>query len=134
MKFGISTLKRTISALLVGLVLLAGMVVPAEAQRRHGRWAGRHDNGRHLGWTRGRHLGWRNRRSDNEDRFRRRSIRRHRKDERRALRRHQREERRGFRNRAHGDRVAFIGPPVRVSNRRQRFERRQFRESRRWRN
>jgi hypothetical protein len=128
MRFGISTLKRTISALVVCLVLLAGMIVPAEAQRRHGRWAGRHDNGRHLGWTRGRHLGWRNRRFNDDDRFRRRSIRRHWRDERRALRRHQREERRGFRNRARGDRVRYIGPPVRVSNRRQ------FRESRRWRN
>ena len=68
MRFGISTLKRTISALMIGAFLLVGMAAPAEAQRRgknKNKWdrhdiSRRHDNGRHTGWTRGRHLGWRN--------------------------------------------------------------------------
>lgn len=101
MRFGFDTLKRTICALLVGLVLVAGAAVPAEAQRRgrDGRWwDGRHDNGRHLGWTRGRHRGWSNRDRDDDDRRRRRrAIRRARREDRREWRQDRREWRRQWR-------------------------------------
>lgn len=59
------TLRRTISALAIGAVLLAGLSGEALAQRhraRHARtgrhWLTRHDQGRHLGWTKGQHRGW----------------------------------------------------------------------------
>ena len=120
MRFGISTLKRTISALMIGAVLLVGMAVPAEAQRRgknKNKWdrhdiSRRHDNGRHLGWTRGRHLGWRNRNRDWDDdrRRRRRAFWRNRRDDRRWDDRRtfqRRWERRNFYNRVFGDRVGF---------------------------
>lgn len=123
MRFGISTLKRTICALLVGAFLLIGLAVPAEAQRRgsDGRWwDGRNDNGRHRGWTRGRHRGW-----DNNNQWRRRALRRQRRewrddrrewrDDRRDWRRSRRQWRRTNWSR---NRVNFIGPPVRVWNRR----------------
>ena len=94
MRFGISTLKRTISALMIGAFLLVGMAAPAEAQRRgknKNKWdrhdiSRRHDNGRHTGWTRGRHRGWGNRdrdRDDDDRRRRRRAFRRDRRDDRR---------------------------------------------------
>ncbi len=92
MKFDISTLSRTISALALGAVLLAGASSEALAQRPgHGP---RHVNrGRHLGWTIGRHRGWdRNRRND-DFRFGRRDLKRHERGERRDLREHQHSER-----------------------------------------
>jgi hypothetical protein len=124
MRVEISTLRRTVCALLVGLLLWAGMGDVAFAHK--GR-QGRGDRGRHTGWTRGRHVGWARHHNDDR-RLRRRAFQRRFRDERRALRRQRLAERRALlRNRARGDRVAFIGPPVRVFNRRQRLERRQFR-------
>ena len=91
MRFGISTVKRTISALFIGALLLVGM--STETLAKQGRGRNRADRGRHLGWEIGRHRGW-NRRDDNwERRDRRRSLRRHWREERRDLRRHQRDER-----------------------------------------
>ena len=123
MRFGIGTLRRTISALMIGAVLLIGIAAPAEAQKRgknknkwdrHDTW-GRHDNGRHLGWTRGRHLGWRNRNRDWDDddrRRRRRAFWRHRRDDRRDWRDNRRMsqrrwDRNDWRTRVYGDRVGF---------------------------
>ena len=120
MGVGINTLKRTICTLLVGLVLVAGLAVPAEAQRRNrdGRgWSGRHDNGRHLGWTRGRHRGWDNRRRWNGNNRRRREWRRERRDDRRDFRRHRTLQRRSWWQNNNRNRVSYIGPAVR-SNRR----------------
>ena len=125
MGFGISTLKRTISALVVGLLLFVGMIVPTEAQKRHGKRFDRDDRGRHLGWTRGRHLGRRNRDANRDRRLRRRELSRHWRDERRALRLHQRDERRTLRNSAVGDRVLF-GSQRRDLSRHQRTERREL--------
>ena len=123
MRFGIGTLRRTISALLIGAVLFIGMAAPAEAQRRgknKNKWdrhdiSRRHDNGRHLGWTRGRHLGWRNRNRDWDDddrRRRRRAFWRNRRDDRRDWRDNRRMsqrrwDRNDWRTRAYGDRVGF---------------------------
>ncbi|HEX7178061.1 MAG TPA: hypothetical protein VF240_22580 [Pyrinomonadaceae bacterium] len=122
MRFGISTLKRTISALMIGAFLLIGMAAPAEAQRRgknKNKWdrhdtRGRHDNGRHTGWTRGRHLGWGNRDWDDDDRRRRRrrAFRRDRRDDRRDWRDNRRTsqrrwDRNDWRTRAYGNRVGY---------------------------
>jgi hypothetical protein len=110
MRFQISTLKRMISALIIGAVLLIGASAEAFAkQGRHGR-NNRVDRGRHLGWTIGRHRGW-DRRDRNRDR----------RDARRVLRRHQREERRDLRD---GD---FDRSDRRELRRHQRQERRTFR-------
>ena len=115
MRIGIGTLRRTISALMIGAVLFIGMAAPAEAQKRGRRNWDRHDNGRHLGWTRGRHLGWRNRNRDWDDddrRRRRRAFRRNRRDDRRDWRDNRRMsqrrwDRNDWRTRAYGDRVGF---------------------------
>ena len=117
MRFCFDTLKRTISALLMGVVLFAGMAISTGAKDRHGRQWERRDNGRHLGWTRGRRNGWRNRdRSDRRD-FRRRRWSNGRdnwNDRRWSDRR--------------GGRIDYIGPRVWASDRRrQRREFRQFR-------
>ena len=50
MRFGIGTLKRMISTLLIGAFLFISMAAPAEAQRR-----GRNRGDRHDRWDRG---GW----------------------------------------------------------------------------
>ena len=132
MRFGISTLRRIVCALIVGLMLFVGSVLPTEAQRRHGRGrpgVDRHDRGRHRGWTRGRHRGW--------SHSRHRGVRRDfddlddRRLRRRALRRDRRLQRRTYRTRTRGDRVFLIGPPVRELNRHQQLERRQLREHQR---
>jgi hypothetical protein len=59
MRSEIRTLLRAISTLVVLFMLVFGASMEASAQRRRARILGtRHDNGRHLGWTRGRHRGW----------------------------------------------------------------------------
>lgn len=94
MRFGISTLRRMISALVIGAVLLLGM--SAETLAKQGRGRNRGDRGRHLGWEIGRHRGWDRRDNNWERRDRRRTLRRHWREERRDLRRHQRDERGDF--------------------------------------
>ncbi|MDT7777499.1 MAG: hypothetical protein QOC99_11 [Acidobacteriota bacterium] len=51
------TLLRSISTFAVLLTLVLGTSLGVSA-KGHGHRLGRHDNGRHLGWTKGRHLGW----------------------------------------------------------------------------
>lgn len=109
MRFDFGTLKRTISALVLGALLVVGFAVPAEAQRGRGRGWERHDNGRHLGWTRGRHRGWRNRDRRDFRRERRLERRRDRRDDRR-----------------------FTGLRTRAFNRDRRFQSRQFRAQQRF--
>jgi hypothetical protein len=124
MRLEIRTLTRTISALLVAVLLIGCMALSASAQgRRRSRIMTRHDNGRHLGWTIGRHRGWsnsrhlgvrrnsdtlgvfrRNRRMDNRDIIRRRDRGELRRRD-RIFERNDRFER-GDRN-AVGDRVGF---------------------------
>ncbi|HEX5708348.1 MAG TPA: hypothetical protein VFX96_13680 [Pyrinomonadaceae bacterium] len=115
MRVEISTLRRMVCALVVALMLFAGLGEAAFAQRHRHR---DNNNGRHLGWERGRHRGWE--RNNNHRRFRRRAFRRERRDDRRAFRRDRRDDRRYFarRNRARGDRVGYLGPPARAYNRR----------------
>jgi hypothetical protein len=106
MRTGIRTLMRTISALVIVLMLGAGASMEALAHGRHGK-RNRQDNGRHLGWTRGRHRGWEHSRSrhvrdddffdSRRDRRRaRRALRRDRRDDRRELRRFRRSQRAQF--------------------------------------
>lgn len=92
MRFEISTLKRTISALAVVVMLVLGASADAWAHGNHGK-KHKQNQGRHLGWQLGRRVG-QHRRDDNN--WRRRQVRRHRLDERRDLRRHQRSERESF--------------------------------------
>jgi Spy/CpxP family protein refolding chaperone len=124
MKFEISTVRRAISALVLGVVLLAGMAAPAEAQGPPGRRGSHSNNGRHLGWTRGQHRGWDNYDTNRTRRVERRAYRRSVRDDWRTLRQHQRAERRTFR--ATGDRVG-----MRDLSRHQRLERREFRTQQR---
>jgi hypothetical protein len=105
MRIQISTLRRTVCALFVALLMLAGVGEAAFAQRHEHR---DNNNGRHLGWERGRHRGWT--RNNNDDRRRRRrEFRRERREDRRAFRRDRREDRRSLllRNRARGNRVGY---------------------------
>ena len=92
MRFEISTLKRTISALVVVVMLVLGASADAWAHGKHGK-KHKQNQGRHLGWEQGRRVG-QHRRDDNNWNQRRRQVRRHWRDERRDLRRHQRHERR----------------------------------------
>ncbi|MCA1594532.1 MAG: hypothetical protein LC754_18270 [Acidobacteria bacterium] len=96
MRFDIRTLARTISALALGAVLLAGMSLSALAHGGHGKG---HNRGRHLGWTIGRHRGWdRNHRDNDNFRIGRRLLKRHERTERRDLREHQHSERDALRD------------------------------------
>lgn len=108
MRVGFRTLSRTVCALAVVLMLVAGASVEAAAKGQRGRRWGRDDNGRHLGWTRGRHRGWehsRSRRARGDDwwesrRERRRDRRAERRDWRRdrwEARRERRDDRRDWR-------------------------------------
>ena len=63
MRVGFRTLLRTVSALAIVLMLVAGASVEAAAKGQRGRGRRGDDNGRHLGWTRGRHRGWEHSRS-----------------------------------------------------------------------
>ena len=100
MKLEIRTLVRTISALVLMLVISAGAFAQGPPGRSngqgHGRGIGRgQDRGRHLGWEIGRHRGWDHRRSNarvrrNDDE---RYSKRRRKMVRRAIKRNQRNER-----------------------------------------
>ncbi|MCA1632922.1 MAG: hypothetical protein LC802_04170 [Acidobacteria bacterium] len=94
MRFEISTLKRTISALAVVVMLVFGASADAWAHVKHGK-KHKQNQGRHLGWERGRRVG-QHRRDDNNWNQRRRQARRHWRDERSDLRRHQRSERGTF--------------------------------------
>ncbi len=80
MRFEIRTLKRTISALAVVLMLLLGASADALA---HGGRKGRHkqNQGRHLGWERGRRVG--HERRSNSWAWRRRQARRDWREDRR---------------------------------------------------
>lgn len=89
MKAGFRTLVRTISALAIVFMLVAGASLEVWAQGK-GRGRG-HDRGRHHGWSRGRHRGWEHSRSRHvrdddwrDDRFERRRERR--RNRRRVLR------------------------------------------------
>lgn len=105
MRVGFHTLMRTISALVVVLLLVAGMGVEALAHGKRGKRQ-KVDQGRHLGWERGRRVSderrgreWNRRhrrharRHRSDDRFGRRSLNRHQKLERRELKAHQKAER-----------------------------------------
>ena len=94
MRFEISTLKRTISALALVVMLVFGASADAWARGDHGK-KHKQKQGRHLGWERGRRVG-QHRRTNNNWNRRRRQVRRHWGDERRDLRRHQRSERGSF--------------------------------------
>jgi len=106
MRVEFRTLARTMSALVIALMLVAGASMEAAAKGQRGR-RGRDDNGRHLGWTRGRHRGWERSRSrhvrDNwweNRRERRRARRSQRRDWRRnrwETRRDRRDDRRDWR-------------------------------------
>lgn len=95
MRFEIRTLSRSLSTLVVLLVLVFGASLDVLASQR-GRGRG-HNRGRHLGWERGRRVG--HHRRDNDDRRRwRRLVRRDRRDDRRDRRRHRRFVRRNSRD------------------------------------
>jgi hypothetical protein len=98
MRFEIRTLNRTISALLLVLIIGAGVDTLAQGRGR----SRRHDNGRHLGWTNGRHRGWEhssyyNRYRRNNDRDFQRDFRRRQWLERRAFIFNQRRQRTAYR-------------------------------------
>jgi hypothetical protein len=92
MRFEMRTLKRTICALAVVLMLVLGAGVEALAHDKRGK---RHkqNQGRHLGWERGRRVGH-HRRDDDNWRRRRRQARREWRDDRRDDRRDFRRQRR----------------------------------------
>jgi hypothetical protein len=101
MRVEIRTLLRSISTLVVLLTLVFGASIGVSAQER-GHRSGRHDNGRHLGWTVGRHRGWSHsrqrgvRRNDNLGGI----FRRNRRGDRDVLTR--RDDNRGMDMRGHG--------------------------------
>lgn len=117
MRVEINTLRRTVCALVAGLLLFAGVGEAASAQRHRHK---DNNNGRHLGWERGRHRGWARQDDNDRRRWRRRAHRRERREDRRALRRERRDDRRSllWRNRARGNRVGHHGPAGRSYNRR----------------
>ena len=91
MRVGFRTLKRTVCALVIVLMLVAGAGVEALAHGKGKQRGRRGDQGRHLGWERGRHRGWEHSRSrhvrDNDWWDDRRDRRRERRRERRRFRR-----------------------------------------------
>lgn len=118
MRDGFRTLKRTVSALVIVLTLIAGAGIEAFAHGKRGK-RHRHDQGRHIGWERGRRMSverrgreW-NRRDRRDarrhrrgDRFERRDLSRHQKAERRELKAHQRAERSALKSHQRSERRA----------------------------
>ncbi len=125
MRFEIRTLSRTISALALGAILLAGAALQAQAQPGRGR---QNNRGRHLGWTIGQHRGWNRTRNNADYRLGRRDLKRHERSERRDLRTHQRSERGTLRDSLSG---GHRGGVFRDLSQHQRAERRDLKRSER---